>query len=273
VTAGGVATHDSLSVDLIRRSLSTETVGHHILLYGGVSSTNIVLRDLAARNAAEGTVVLAEEQTRGRGRGGRVWFSPPGLNLYASVLFRPRIELREVPLFSFIASLALTEAIWAEGLPASIKWPNDVLVGGGKVAGTLVETAEAGGVLRHVILGIGVNVNVEGEALKVALRHAAREATSLREAAGREIDRNAFVAAFLNRLEPWFAVARARDWDGLLAAWRARDALRDHRVEVREGGRAWQGRARGIDATGFLEVEDEVGERRRVVSGEIHLLD
>lgn len=268
------AAHDSLCVDLIRRHLSTETVGRRILLYGGVSSTNVVLCGLAARGAVEGTVVLAEEQVQGRGRRGRGWFSPPGLNLYVSVLFRPHIDLREAPRFSFIASLALTEAIGAEGLPAQIKWPNDVLVDGRKVAGTLVDTADdAGGALRHVILGVGVNVNVDDEALTIALGRESRKATSLREAAGREIDRNLFAAAFLNRLEQWFGVARARVWDALLAAWRQRDGLRGHRVEIRGAGPAWQGRARGIDANGYLEVETESGARQRVISGEICFLD
>jgi len=268
------AAHDSLCVDLIRRHLWMETVGRRILLYGGVSSTNVVLRGLAARGAVEGTVVLAEEQVQGRGRRGRVWFSPPGLNLYVSVLFRPHIDLREVPRFSFIASLALTEAIWAEGLPAQIKWPNDVLVDGRKVAGTLVDTADdAGGALRHVILGVGVNVNVDDEALTIALRHESREATSLRETAGREIDRNLFAAAFLNGLEKWFRMGRAREWDTLLTAWRERDGLRGHRVEIRGTGPAWQGRAMGVDAEGYLEVESEDGARQRVISGEIRLLD
>jgi len=265
--------HDSLCIDLIRRHLSTETVGRRMLLYGGVSSTNIVLRGLAARGAVEGTVVLAEEQVHGRGRRGRAWFSPPGLNLYASILFRPQIDLREVPRFSLIASLALTDAIRAEGLPARIKWPNDVLVDGRKVAGTLVEAADPAGSPPHVIVGVGINVNVDDEALRTALRHEAREATSLREAAGREIDRNLFAAALLNHLETWLGVARAHDWEALLAAWRERDGLCGRRVEVREAGPAWQGRARGIDGEGYLKIETEEGKVRSVISGEVHLLD
>ena len=261
--------HDSLCIDLIRRHLVTDTIGSRILLYGEVSSTNLVLRGLAARGAVEGTVVLAEEQMRGRGRHGRSWFSPPGLNLYVSVLLRPGLELREVPRFSFIASLALTEAIWAEGLPAAIKWPNDVLVNGRKVAGTLVDTVDLAGAPPHVILGVGVNMNVDEEALQIALRDEARDATSLREAAGRDIDRNLFAAALLNRLEQWYGVARGRAWDTLLAAWRDRDGLRGRRVEVRGPAPAWQGRALGIDAEGYLEVETASGVRQRVISGEI----
>jgi BirA family transcriptional regulator, biotin operon repressor / biotin---[acetyl-CoA-carboxylase] ligase len=267
------AAHASLCIDLIRRNLATETVGRRILLYGGVSSTNLVLRGLTARGAVEGTVVLAEAQVRGRGRHGRSWFSPPGLNLYVSVLFRPGIELREVPRFSFIASLALTETIWAEGLPAAIKWPNDVLVDDRKVAGTLVETVDLIGTPPHVILGVGVNMNVDDEALRIALRDEARDATSLREAAGREIDRNLLAASFLNHLEKWFAVAREQAWDRLLAAWRERDGLRGRRVEIRGTGPAWQGRAEGVDAAGYLAVDTDAGVRRRVINGEIRLLD
>lgn len=269
----GAAEHDRLCVDLIRRHLSAETVGRRMLIYSGVSSTNTVLRGLAERGAVEGTVVLAEEQVGGRGRHGHAWFSPPGLNLYASVLFRPGIALREVARFSLIASVALGEAIGAEGLAAAIKWPNDVLVRGRKVAGTLVETAGAGDVPDHVIVGVGVNLNVDDAALRAALGQAAPEATSLGEAAGRDIDRNRFAAAWLTRLDRWLGVARAREWGAILRAWRQRDALRGRRVEIRDAGPAWRGSARGIDAEGYLEVEIEGGARRRVLSGEIHLLD
>jgi BirA family biotin operon repressor/biotin-[acetyl-CoA-carboxylase] ligase len=264
-----MAAHDRLCIDLIRRHLSAETIGRRIVLYGGVPSTNLVLRELAARGAVEGTVVLAEEQVRGRGRHGRSWFSPPGLNLYVSVLLRPGLDLREVPRFSLIASLALTEAIWAEGLPAAIKWPNDILVDGRKVAGTLVETVDLAGTPPYVILGVGVNMNVDDEVLQDALRDDARGATSLREARGREIDRNLFAASFLNHLERWFAAARDREWDTVLAAWRERDGLRGHRVEIRGVGPAWQGRAEGIDADGYLEIATDAGLRQRVISGEI----
>ena len=265
--------HDSLCIDLIRRHLATETVGRRIVLYGGVPSTNLVLRGLAARGAVEGTVVLAEEQVRGRGRHGRGWFSPPGLNLYVSVLFRPGIDLRDVPRFSFIASLALTETIWAERLPAVIKWPNDVLVDGRKVAGTLTDTVDLAGTHPYVILGVGVNMNVDEEALQRALGDEARDASSLREAAGREIDRNLFAASFLNHLEKWYDAARLKEWDKVLAAWGERDGLRGRRIEIRGTGPAWQGRGLGVDADGYLTVETDSGVRQRVISGEIRFLD
>ena len=111
-------THDRLSPERLRRHLTTQTVGHHVFVFNSVDSTNSALARLADRGATEGTVVLAETQTAGRGRHGSEWFSPAGENLYASVLFHPRIAPRELPLFASIASLALAEAVWLEGAPA-----------------------------------------------------------------------------------------------------------------------------------------------------------
>lgn len=213
---------ESLSIEVIRRRLDNEVVGRHMYIFGTVASTNTVLRRCADAGAREGTVVLAEEQRQGRGRLGQTWFSPPGLNLYASVLFRPSLPPEAVPAFALIASLALTDAIWAEGLPAAIREPNDVLVDGRKAAGTLVECTVTAGRTDYVVLGVGVNVNVSREMLREGLGGAAEGATSLREEAGREIDRNAFAAAFLGCLEKWLGVYTARGPAAVIAAWQSR---------------------------------------------------
>ena len=127
----------SLSIEAIRRRLSSETVGRRLCLFVEVPSTNSLLSRMASAGTAEGTVVLAESQTAGVGRLGTRWFSPPRVNLYASFLLRPTITPPEVPAFSFISALAVTDAIRAEGLWGTIKWPNDVLVDRKKVAGRL----------------------------------------------------------------------------------------------------------------------------------------
>src|SRR5207244_7807129 len=137
---------------------------------------------------------------------GQPWFSPPGVNFYASVLFRPALAAREVAGFAFVASLAVADAIEAEGLDATTKWPNDVLVDRKKVAGTLVESGTIGDRVDYVILGVGVNVNVTRADLRAALGRSEPAAGSLAEAAGREIDRNAFAAAVLNNLATWAEV-------------------------------------------------------------------
>jgi BirA family biotin operon repressor/biotin-[acetyl-CoA-carboxylase] ligase len=260
----------ALAMGLIRRHLVTERLGFQTYLFGEVGSTNTVLRRLAETGVADGTVVLAETQTAGRGRLGKAWFSPPGLNLYASVLFRPSIPPSAVPVFAMTASLSVSDAVRAEGAPAAIKWPNDVVVGGRKLAGTLVSYASGGDVVEYVIVGVGVNVNVDRPTLAAGLGPAAAGATSLREELGHPVDRNRFAAAFLNALEGWDLTYRSRGPDAILAAWRERDALAGRLVEIAEPGRRYAARAMGVGADGRLIVEEATG-RHSVSSAEVIL--
>jgi BirA family biotin operon repressor/biotin-[acetyl-CoA-carboxylase] ligase len=266
-------TVDLLSIDEIRRRLVTSTVGAQIYLYGDVDSTNTKLRMLARGQAPDGTVVLAEGQTAGRGRRGAEWFSPSGVNLYASVLFRPAVSPREVGLFTFVASLALSDAVKDQGLLPTIKWPNDVLVGGRKVGGALVESALRGDTVDHVIVGVGANLNVEVPALRAALGTAGGFATSLAAECDHEIDRNVFAASYLNHLDRWVGVWAVEGAHEVLAAWRDRDILTGRRVEVRDASTAFEGRVLGVDLGGRLLVLDTLGARRTVTSAEVRMLD
>lgn len=268
------ADEDTLNVALIRRHLRAQTVGQQLHLYPVVPSTNAVLRELAARNAPEGTVVLAEAQTEGRGRAGKPWFSPPDVNLYASVLFRPDIPVARAPVFSFMASLALTDAIRELGLAPAIKWPNDVLVRGGKVAGTLAEMSTVGEAVNWLVLGVGVNVNITREALVAALGPAGEAATSLLEERNYPVNRNAFAGSFLGYVDGWLTVHREQGPGPLLRAWRDLDVVAGRRVEIiRDDTEVLDGRARGVDGEGHLEVEDTQGRSHRIVSGQLRLLD
>jgi BirA family biotin operon repressor/biotin-[acetyl-CoA-carboxylase] ligase len=273
VSPEAFVTQDLLSIELIRRQLSVGVVGRQIYLFSQVPSTNEILRLLAKAGAREGTVVLAESQTAGRGRLGKTWFSPFGVNLYASILFRPVIRPKDAPVFSLIASLALADAVRSVGLPAAIKWPNDILVERKKVAGVLAEVATSGDRLDYVILGVGVNLNVERKALLEALGDAGRAAASLKDLAGRDIDRNAFAASFLNFLDEWLSVHGNQGAATILEAWRDRDILTGRRVEVREERITFEGKALGVHADGQLVVEDSKGLTRKVVAGEVRLLD
>ena len=266
-------TCDRLSLEQLRRHLNTEVVGHHVYVFNSVDSTNRVLARLADRGATEGTVVLAEAQTAGRGRHGSEWFSPEGVNLYASILFHPRIAPRELPLFVPIASLALAEAVWLEGAPAMIKWPNDVVVRGRKLGGVLVEAPVISGRLAYLILGIGVNLNVHPAELTAALGRHAEGAVSLHEVLGRDVDRNTFAAALLGRLEKWYHTFSTRGPDAVRAAWLARDALRGRRVEARTEAAICEGRCHGIDSDGSLILEDEAGQTQHIVTGAVRVLD
>jgi BirA family transcriptional regulator, biotin operon repressor / biotin---[acetyl-CoA-carboxylase] ligase len=262
-----------LTLDDVRRHLVGDVGDRHFYLFGEVESTNDSLRDLAARGAREGTVVVAEAQRRGRGRLGRPWFSPPGLNLYASVLFRPALRADELLAFSFIASLALVDAIEAQGVPAEIKWPNDVLVRGKKVAGTLVDGGVCGAAVDYVILGIGLNVNITNAALRDALGSAAHFATSLSEVLGHEVDRNELLAAWLDRVAAWHLRWKQEGTAALQKAWSDRDILTGRRVQVRGDGVVFEGRVLGLGPSGCLVVVDPLGRSHHITSEEVRLYD
>jgi BirA family transcriptional regulator, biotin operon repressor / biotin---[acetyl-CoA-carboxylase] ligase len=264
---------DLLSIEAIRRQLRTAVVGRHLYLFGEVDSTNTVLRDLAQAGATDGTVVLAESQRQGRGRLGQEWFSPNGVNLYASVLFRDRLRPREAALFSLVAGLALADTIKELGLYPAIKWPNDVLLERKKVAGSLTECATRGEAVDFLVLGVGVNLNVDSASLRAALGAAAAGATSLAAVTGHEIDRNAFAASYLNHLEAWVFRYRKEGAAPVLSAWRDHDILTGRRVAVRGTGPGFDGRVLGVNDDGQLVVEDSLGTRHRVVAEEIRVLD
>src|SRR5512132_1379964 len=168
-TMAEVSSPWTLSIEDIRRRLIAPTVARQLYLFGQVSSTNAALRQFALSGASGGTVLLADAQAAGRGRMGQPWFSPAGVNLYASVLFRGSLSMAEAPVFSLIAGLAVADAVAEFGAQPVIKWPNDVLIDGRKIGGVLVECSVREGQVEYLILGVGVNLNVESEALVAAL--------------------------------------------------------------------------------------------------------
>ena len=217
---------------------------HHHLR--ATASTNDVARELAAAGAVHGTVVTAAEQTAGRGRQGRTWVAPAGSSLLASVIVRPF-----GPLLPLAGAVAVAEAC---GERAQIKWPNDVLLGGGKVAGILTEANVAGG---WAVLGVGINVALDVDGLPEDVR--ARAASLGR----RSEDVPAVLADVLTALD----AALRLDDDVLLERWRARDALVGREVRWERGA----GVAQGVDAAGHLLVARADGETEALSAGEVHL--
>jgi BirA family biotin operon repressor/biotin-[acetyl-CoA-carboxylase] ligase len=268
-TMADVSNPSTLSIEAVRRRLAAPTVARQLYLLGVVSSTNAELRRFAISGAPEGTVVLADAQTAGRGRMGQPWFSPAGVNLYASVLFRGPLSIAEAPVFSLIAGLATTDAVAASGAQPVIKWPNDVLIDGRKIGGSLVECSIREGTVEYLILGVGVNLNVEQDALGAALGPAAADATSLYEVTGRRVDRSAFAADYLNALERWTHRFRTDGAAAVLAGWRDRDILTGRRVEIRGTGEPFLGRVIGLDEQARLIVRGVLGEHRVVTAEEV----
>lgn len=174
-------------VERFQRLLRTGVMGQQCLAFEVLASTNTFLYALGRQGEPEGTIVLADEQTAGRGQAEKVWISPPQRNLYVSVLLRPLIAPAQAPLLSLLAAVALVDALRQEGAVCGIKWPNDVLIQQRKVAGILTEMETHQDAVRFVVVGIGVNVNMTEADLEAHLGSVAQPATSLQVSLGREL--------------------------------------------------------------------------------------
>jgi len=259
---------DVLVVSDLKHGLRTRTVGREIICLADTVSTNTLAMDRAQKGAADGTVVFAETQTGGKGRLGRAWASPRG-NLYLSVILRPPLPVHKAPLVTLLGAVAVAAAVRERlGVPAGIKWPNDILIGGKKVAGLLTEMSAEPDRIRHIVLGIGVNVNMDTRELPPDVR---RTATSLSAAAGSRVDRIMFAKALLASLDKWYQRFLANEAD-VLDAWKELNVTLGSRVAVDGAGSRLEGLARGIDAEGRLIVELDDGTRRQVSAGDVTIM-
>jgi len=230
-------------------------------------STNRVAMEMAENYAPHGTVVIADAQTAGRGRMGRRWLSPEGKNLYVSLLLRPSVPTVDAPQLALVAGVALADSVEAAGVPAVLKWPNDLYCGERKAAGILAEMASDPGGVRHVVVGVGLNVNMVEEDFPPDLRGTA---TSLRIRAGRTFRRVDLLVRLLDAFGTRYAEFIAGGFAALRDGWDRRDFLRGRRVLLRrQGGEEW-GTADGLDALGALRFLPEGGSAiESVHSGEI----
>lgn len=232
--------------------------GRQILFYDSVPSTNDVAARLAEGGAPEGCVVIGDAQSAGRGRLGRAWASPPGAGLYVSTILRPDADV--MSLVTIAAGVAMTEGIQsATGLRTDLKWPNDVLIAGRKVAGILAE-----GTARYVILGFGMNVLPAAYPPDVVTR-----ATSLERELGRPVDRGSLLAECLSAFAARYAELREGQRATIVGAWRERAvATLGRRVRWDAQGTSVEGIADDIDAEGALLVRTPAG-MVRIISGEV----
>jgi BirA family transcriptional regulator, biotin operon repressor / biotin---[acetyl-CoA-carboxylase] ligase len=260
---------DLLRPDAILHAYRPTRLGCAIVHRETIDSTNLLAADLARKGADEGTVVLAEQQTAGRGRLGRSWVSPARLNLYASIVLRPTIPPVEVPRLTLVAGLAVAEAIGDTArVHAHIKWPNDVLIDGRKVAGVLTELEAEAERVRFVVVGIGVNLNSGVDDFPPEL---ATKATSLALASGARVDRSAFAGRLLTRLDAAYAAFLSGGFAALRHRYEQLHGLRGVAIAV-DGTPPIRGVVQGVDDAGALLVAGETGVQR-VVSGEVTLQD
>ncbi|MDI6710653.1 MAG: biotin--[acetyl-CoA-carboxylase] ligase [Thermoanaerobacterales bacterium] len=259
---------DRLTAEAVQPLLTTGVLGRSYDYLAEVDSTNNRAKDLARAGAPEGTVVLAERQTGGRGRLGRSWHSPHG-GLWFSVILRPALSPARAPEATFVAAVSVVDALRAyPNLKVGIKWPNDLIAGGRKLGGILTELAAEAERLEWLVVGIGLNVNIELEAFPPALREAA---ASVSASAGRPVDRARLLAAILGSMERWYRAWLAQGFGPVIAAWRERQECLGRRVRIVTGGKEWYGRALAVDDEGALLVERAPGVVQRVLSGDVLL--
>ena len=252
----------------ISPGLTTKSLGRNIVYFDSTDSTNTQAERLAGEGAPEGTLVIAESQTAGRGRLGRKWESPPGVNLYFTLILRPEIPPAAAPMITLAAGAALAKSVRAlYDLPAAIKWPNDMLIGFKKCAGILTEMKAESGRVRHVLLGVGVDVNMTKDMFPEEIR---KISTSIYLSRGERADRAGLLRRFLMEMEGLYGNIVSGEKEVVLDAWRDLSCTLGRRVTVKGLWGERTGTAVDIDASGGLVIREDNGEAGTVVSGDLY---
>ncbi len=265
-----LAAPDLLIPAEISAGLETARIGRHLVCHREIDSTNAAAFKLAEEGAEEGTVVIAESQSRGKGRLGRQWQSPAGVNLYCSVILRPPIPPVMAAQLTFLSAVAAVQAVEeVTPLRPAIKWPNDLLLNGAKVAGLLNEMSAETEKVNFIVLGIGININMRREEFTGELRH---PATSLFLELGRPVSRLDLTRALLEAIDTLYATYLADGYAPIRDAWLARCNFLGRPVRVTFQERELTGTAEGIDEEGALLVRAPGGRLERVLAGDVTIL-
>lgn len=263
-----LSTPDALHADdLLARLPDNQIVGRDIRVFEETNSTNDVAEKLARDGVKEGVVVFAEAQKKGRGRLGRQWLSPARKGLWFSVLLRPDLRPQAATQLTVVAATALARAIRRQtGLTPEIKWPNDILLRGKKVAGILTELSAELDHIKHLIIGIGVDVNLTSADLPADLR---KIATSLRIESGQTVSRPELAATVLRELDADYARLRAGQFEALADEWEEQCTTIGRTVTIRIGTRAQTGVAESLDSEGALLLRTQHGRLERIIGGDV----
>ena len=261
--------HQKAQGRLARTLAAPKIIGRDVRVFEQTTSTNDVIEKLARDEVKEGIVVFAESQTKGRGRLGRPWLSPARKGLWFSVLLRPDLRPPETTQLTVASAAALRRAIQSEtGLAPEIKWPNDILIRGKKVAGILTELNAELDRVKHVILGIGVDVNLSLNEFPAELRGTA---TSLKIETGRTISRPELATAILRELDRDYARVCGNQFAAVADEWEAHCTTIGRAVTIRVGDRKISGRAESLGEDGALRLRTEHGHLERVTGGDVTL--
>lgn len=254
---------DRLFPSQIRRHLSTKFIGKKIYYFDSVSSTMDIAVELGLKGLAEGTLILAEAQSKGRGRLGRVWLSPKYKGIYLSLILKPKILPNQASILTLLAAVSICEAIKEiTGLDVQIKWPNDILIHSKKLGGILTELNAEMDEARFVVIGIGLNANNDAKSLIAG-------ATSLKEQGKENINRIELLQELLLKIEENYALFQKKGSQPIIEKWRDYNITLGRRVEVFAHKEHIEGEAVDIDIDGGLLIRRDSGVTEKVMSGDI----
>ncbi len=262
---------DMLLPNEIQEGLDTRIFGKKDIFYfRETDSTNIRAKDIAAMGADEGTVVVAEKQTRGRGRKKRSWFSPAYDGIYASLVLRPAISPSEAPRITLMTAVALAEALLSmTQLDVKIKWPNDILVKGKKIAGILTELSTEMDAIDYIVVGLGLNVNTPFERFTEEIRGSA---TSIFIEKGESFPRVKLIQAYLKWYETYYEMFKTKGFKPIIHRWKELTDFIGQRIKVDMIGKKHIGNVVDVDHDGVLILKDDQGESHRIFSGDVTIM-
>jgi BirA family transcriptional regulator, biotin operon repressor / biotin---[acetyl-CoA-carboxylase] ligase len=265
-----MTTNNSPFLEQISKSLTTRWFGRTIHFYNKLDSTNVTAMEMAQQDAPEGTVVLADQQLHGRGRGDRSWHSPPGVGIYCSIILRPELSPAKTMLLTLMTAVAIAKAVALEtNLSPRIKWPNDILINDKKVVGILLESKVGAAGVEHAIIGFGINVNHTPADLPQELLLAA---SSLVIELGAPVDRSSLLTKILAEVEDLYGRLQQGEVAMILEEWRSFSATLGRHVRVVQRGELTEGIAVDITEEGALLVRVEHDSHITLHTGDIEHL-
>jgi BirA family biotin operon repressor/biotin-[acetyl-CoA-carboxylase] ligase len=257
-----------VEIDNIKAEIKGD-IGREIFFYEAVSSTNTIASDIAGETI-EGAVVLADSQQKGRGRLGRKWESPPGVNIYMSVILRPRIEPRDATLITIMAVVACATALRRiTGLDVTIKWPNDLMISDKKIGGILTELKTDHDRIISAIVGIGINVNAGIDTYPADVQ---KIATSLENETGMSYSREIVISEILNETDYWYKILNRMGEGIILLEWQKLTSTLGREVKVIVGKETFTGLAESVDSEGMLILRLPSGMLKKISSGDLTIL-
>ena len=261
---------DPITADEIRHGLSSKIFGKKDIIYmNETDSTNTRAKELAAQGAPEGTIVIAEKQTKGRGRRGRSWFSPSGGGIYFSIILRPIISPSETPRITLMTAVVLAETLISlVKLKLRIKWPNDILANGKKLAGILTEISTEMDAVNYIVVGLGLNVNTQLEDLPKEIK---KTATSILIETGKPFPRVKLIRHYLKLYEKYYDMFKKNDFEPIMERWRELADIIGKQIKVDVIGKTHIGKVVDVDNDGVLILKDDHGRLQRIFSGDVTL--